>query len=196
MNGLIMRTLLALALLGAATDLYAGTLAGVTLPDTVQAGSTSLQLNGMGLRTKFMVKVYVAGLYLPHKSSDPNAILKADTAKRVVMHFVRDVSKNQLTDGFAESFHNNTPDAEKAEARNRSPLHRPRAGKRRRGNYPYLRARKGHICNHCGQRKTDHRGPSLRRDALFRLVRSEAPKRGPEEWFARPTLIEFLSCQN
>ena len=113
MNGLIMRTLLALALLGAATDLYAGTLAGVTLPDTVQAGSTSLQLNGMGLRTKFMVKVYVAGLYLPHKSSDPNAILKADTAKRVVMHFVRDVSKNQLTDGFAESFHNNTPDAEK-----------------------------------------------------------------------------------
>ena len=114
MNGLIMRTLLALALLGLATDLYAGTLAGVTLPDTLQAGSTSLQLNGMGLRTKFMVKVYVAGLYLPHKSSDPNAILKSDTPKQIVMRFVRDVSKNQLTEGFAESFHNNTPGAEKA----------------------------------------------------------------------------------
>ncbi len=101
-------------LVAAAVNLRAGTLAGVTLPDTAQAGSTSLQLNGVGLRTKFMVKVYVAGLYLAQKSSDPNAILKPDTPKRIVMHFVRDVSKTQLTDGFAESFHNNTPDAEKA----------------------------------------------------------------------------------
>jgi hypothetical protein len=106
--------LILLLLVTAVTNLSAGTLAGVTLPETVQAGSTSLQLNGMGLRTKFMVKVYVAGLYLPQKSSDANAILKADTPKRIVMHFVRDVSKNQLTDGFAESFHNNTPEAEKA----------------------------------------------------------------------------------
>ena len=113
MRHFVLSALILLLLLTAVANLRAGTLAGVTLPDTVQAGSTSLQLNGMGLRTKFMVKVYVAGLYLPQKSSDTNAILKADTPKRVVMHFVRDVSKNQLTDGFAESFHNNTPDAEK-----------------------------------------------------------------------------------
>lgn len=99
-------------LLLSATDLHSGTFAGVNFPDTAQAGSTSLQLNGMGLRSKFMVKVYVAGLYLPSKSSDAAAILKPDVAKRIVMHFVRDVSKNQLTDGFTESFHNNTPDAE------------------------------------------------------------------------------------
>jgi len=30
------------------------------------------------------------------------------------MHFVREITKNQLTDGFADSFHNNTPEAEKA----------------------------------------------------------------------------------
>lgn len=95
------------------SQLKAATFAGVTLPDTIQAGSTTLQLNGLGLRTKFMVKVYVAGLYLPHKSSDITAILQPDTPKRVVMHFVRGVSKNQLVDGFSESFHNNTPDAEK-----------------------------------------------------------------------------------
>lgn len=93
---------------------YAGTLNGVTLPDTVQAGSATLALNGLGLRTKYMVKVYVAGLYVAQKSSDPNAILKADTPKRIVMHFVRDVSKSQLVDGFAESFENNTPDLVKA----------------------------------------------------------------------------------
>lgn len=93
---------------------YAGTLNGVTLPDTVPAASTTLALNGMGLRTKYMVKVYVAGLYLPQKSSDANAILQPDTPKRIVMHFVRNVSKSQLVDGFSESFENNTPDLVKA----------------------------------------------------------------------------------
>ena len=100
--------LLTLALFALASTSHAGTLANVTLPDTIQVGSTTLVLNGMGLRTKYMVKVYVAGLYLAQKSSDPAAILKPDVTKRIVMHFVRDVSKNQLTDGFTESFENNT----------------------------------------------------------------------------------------
>lgn len=114
-----MRTFAALAitfflLVLSATDLHSGTFAGVNFADTAQAGNSSLQLNGMGLRSKFMVKVYVAGLYLPSKSSDASAILKPEVAKRILMHFVRDVSRNQLTEGFAESFHNNTPDAEKS----------------------------------------------------------------------------------
>jgi Chalcone isomerase-like len=92
-------------------QLHAGTLAGVTLPDTVQAGGRTLVLNGLGLRKKYMVKVYVAGLYLEQKSSDPSAILKSDVAKRIVMHFVRGVSKNQIVDAFSESFQDNSPDA-------------------------------------------------------------------------------------
>jgi hypothetical protein len=95
--------------------LTAGTLNGVTLPDSAEVGSTTFILNGMGLRTKFMVKVYVAGLYLPQTTSNPGNILKADAPKRIVMHFVRDVSKSQLTDGFTESFNNNTPDAAKSQ---------------------------------------------------------------------------------
>ena len=94
-------------------DLRASTLAGVTLPDSVQVGSRTLVLNGLGLRKKFVAKVYVAGLYLERKSSDPGAILNADAPKRVVMHFVRSVSKNQLFDAFDESFENNAPDARK-----------------------------------------------------------------------------------
>jgi len=71
---------LAFALLALASILHldAATLAGVTLPDTVNVGNTRLLLNGLGLRTKFMVKVYVAGLYLAQKSSDGYAIVKAD----------------------------------------------------------------------------------------------------------------------
>ena len=105
--------LLSLAIFALASQCHAGTLASVNLPDTMQVGATTLTLNGMGLRTKYMVKVYVAGLYVPQKSTDPAAILKPDVPKRIVMHFVRNVSKRQLTDGFAESFENNTPEAAK-----------------------------------------------------------------------------------
>ena len=104
---------LTIAFFALASISFAGTLNGVTLPDTAQAGSTTLVLNGMGLRTKYMVKVYAAGLYLPQKSTDPAAILKPDVPKRIVMHFVRSISKSQLTDGFSESFQNNTPEAMK-----------------------------------------------------------------------------------
>jgi hypothetical protein len=92
-------------------DLHAASLAGVTLPDTAQVGSTKLVLNGLGLRKKFVVKVYVAGLYLEQKSSDPGAIIQANTTKRVVMQFLHSASKSQLAEGFDESFNNNSPDA-------------------------------------------------------------------------------------
>lgn len=105
---------LAVVLLAATVvEVSAGTLANVTMPDSMQAAGTKLVLNGMGIRKKFVVKVYVAGLYLQQKSSDPNAILKADATKRLVMQFVRGVSKSQIADAFEESFQNNTPEASK-----------------------------------------------------------------------------------
>jgi Chalcone isomerase-like len=94
-------------------ELHAASLAGVTLPDTEKVGSAKLVLNGLGIRTKYMVKVYVAGLYLEQKSSDANAIIKADAPKRIVMKFVHGASKSQMSDAFEESFHDNTPDAVK-----------------------------------------------------------------------------------
>jgi hypothetical protein len=104
----------AVALVLATTcNLPAASLAGVTLPDTVQAGGATLTLNGLGLRSKLGVKVYIAGLYLSQKSTDPNAIIKADAPKRIVMQFVHAASKAQMTDAFDESFSDNTPDARK-----------------------------------------------------------------------------------
>jgi len=93
--------------------LYAATLAGITLPDTAQVGGKNLVLNGLGLRTKVIVKVYVAGLYVEQKSSDPNAIIKSDTPKQIVMKFMHSASKSQMSDAFKESFHDNSPDAVK-----------------------------------------------------------------------------------
>ena len=96
-----------------ASTSYPASLAGIILPDANQVGGTTLVLNGLGLRTKYMVKVYVAGLYLEHKSSDANAVLQADVTKRIVMQFVHSVSKDQMADAFDESFSENAPDARK-----------------------------------------------------------------------------------
>jgi hypothetical protein len=94
-------------------SLHAGSLAGVTLPDSAQLGGKTLVLNGMGIRSKMMVKVYVAGLYLEQKTSDPNAIIKSDAPKQIVMKFLHGASKSQMTDAFDESFKDNSPDAVK-----------------------------------------------------------------------------------
>jgi Chalcone isomerase-like len=92
----------------------AASLAGVTLPDSQQVAGKNLVLNGLGLRTKVFVKVYVAGLYLEQKSSDPNAIMKSDTPKRIVMRFLYHPSKSQMADAFNEGFADNAPDAVKS----------------------------------------------------------------------------------
>jgi len=94
-------------------QLHAATLAGVTMPDTAQVGGKNLALNGLGLRTKVIVKVYVAGLYVEQKSSDPNAIIKSDGPKQIVMKFLHGASKSQMADAFNESFNDNSPDAVK-----------------------------------------------------------------------------------
>ena len=97
------RSVLVLGVLALAVPVLAGTLAGVTLPDSVTVGSQTLVLNGMGVRTKMFVKVYVGGLYLEKKSSDADAVVQADSSKRIVLQFVRDVSREQMTEAFDES---------------------------------------------------------------------------------------------
>jgi hypothetical protein len=94
-------------------DVQGASLASVTLPDTVEVGGQKLVLNGIGMRKKYFVEVYVGALYLPAKSSDADSIVKADAPRQMTMHFVRDVSKAQLIDAFNESFSNNAPDASK-----------------------------------------------------------------------------------
>ena len=92
------------------TAALAGELSGVTLPDTLKAGEKTLKLNGLGLRKKAMFKVYVGGLYLESPSKDAGAILAADQAKAIRMHFLRDLTKAQLVEAFQEGFDANVKD--------------------------------------------------------------------------------------
>jgi Chalcone isomerase-like len=92
----------------AAPTLWAKEVDGVTLSDEVTVGGTPLPLNGAGVRSKFFVKVYVGGLYLPSKSHSAAEILTMKGPNRVVMHFLYDeVSKDKLVDGWTEGFEKN-----------------------------------------------------------------------------------------
>jgi Chalcone isomerase-like len=110
-----MRTRLAvLALLVAGlacTPLRAATVAGVSLDDTVTVDRASLVLDGAALRSKYFFKVYVGALYLPERESDPAKVLAADVMRRMSMHFLRNVSSNQLCNGWKEGLAANSPDA-------------------------------------------------------------------------------------
>ncbi len=107
-----MRTLLAFSLIAvtlSSLPARAGSLAGVTLPDSASVGGKTLTLNGLGLRSKLFIKIYVGGLYLGTKSSDAAAILAADAPKKLVLHFLYAPSKGQMTDALHEGFEANAP---------------------------------------------------------------------------------------
>lgn len=95
-------------LLTPALPARAAELAGVTMDDQITVDGQTLVLNGQGLRKKFFIKVYVAGLYLPAKQTAAEAVLSADTPRRMVMEFVRKVTKTQLCDGWKEGLEANT----------------------------------------------------------------------------------------
>jgi Chalcone isomerase-like len=90
----------------AAVSVFAGEMAGVKLPDRITVDGKTLVLNGMGLReaTFLKVDVYVAGLYLEEKTSDPSRILDTRETRRLVLKFVRGVSQREMTKAWSEGF--------------------------------------------------------------------------------------------
>lgn len=86
----------------------AGELAGVTVPDAAVVGGAPLVLNGMGLREKYTLDIYVGSLYLPARTTQESAAIQSDVPKRIVMSFLfRSVSVEQVTETFREGLANN-----------------------------------------------------------------------------------------
>jgi len=86
-------------------SVHAAECANVRMADAITVDGTRLVLNGMGLRTAtiFHVHVYVAGLYLEHRTRDAREVIDSEQRKRLVFHFVRAVSRDELIDAFRES---------------------------------------------------------------------------------------------
>ena len=77
---------------------WAGELADVKMVDEITVGDATLQLNGMGLRKKMWVKVYVAGLYLEMPTEDAAGAVDAGGTKRVMMHFLTNKANKKKMD--------------------------------------------------------------------------------------------------
>ncbi len=95
---------LAVLLLG--PTLIAGTdVGGKKLPDSITIGEHKLVFNGAGLRKKLFIKVYAGALYLNAKSKNRAAVLAADEAMAVRMHFIYNgVGPDKLTEAWNEGF--------------------------------------------------------------------------------------------
>ena len=78
--------------------LQAAEIEGVKLADKVRVADAGpeLMLNGAGVRTRLVFKVYVGALYLQQKHNAPEAIFSDGAHKRVALHLLRDVSAEQL----------------------------------------------------------------------------------------------------
>lgn len=91
------------------STILAAELAGITLPDTRVVDGKPLLLNGIGLRTySFLgIKIYVAGLYLPQRNDNPEAILQSPGPKVLEIRFLRDVDAEQAHKSWRNGFANN-----------------------------------------------------------------------------------------
>jgi hypothetical protein len=95
----------------------AAEVAGVKLADRTKldAAGPELVLNGAGVRTRFVVKVYVAGLYLTEKKGAAADAIALGGPKRVGITMLRDVGAQQFNEALVEGFraNNSAADVEK-----------------------------------------------------------------------------------
>jgi hypothetical protein len=94
---------------GVAERQEAPKLGGISLPERIEVEAHTLVLNGAALRKIALIKIYVAGLYLPDRQNNADAILAADGSRTLMMHFLRDVDASRLCEGWDSSLERNTP---------------------------------------------------------------------------------------
>jgi hypothetical protein len=103
------RTWVSLLVLLCAAAVSSGVeVAGVNVPPTITVEGKTLHLNGAGLRTKMMFKVYVAGLYLENTSKDAGAIASSDQVKSMRLAILRSLKGKQVSEAIEEGFEKNS----------------------------------------------------------------------------------------
>jgi Chalcone isomerase-like len=83
-------------------------IAGVNLPDTTLVEGKTLKLNGAGVRTKVVFKVYVGGLYLENPTRDAATVISSDQIKRMQLSVLRTLSARQVSEAIEEGFQKNS----------------------------------------------------------------------------------------
>lgn len=110
MRAYIVAALLAVASLsGGSAWAQVVEVANVKYEPTLDLAGQKLVLNGAGIRYKFVVKVYTAGLYLSHKVNTTQEVLTAPGPKRIHIQMLREIDGNELGKLFTKGMEANAP---------------------------------------------------------------------------------------
>ena len=104
----MLKRMIALVLMvGLAVPALAGDVEDVNLPAGLEVDGQALVLNGPAVRTKLWIDVYVAGLYLPEKTSDAAQAMSMDGPAQMTMAFIYDVDADSICDGWKDGIEDN-----------------------------------------------------------------------------------------
>lgn len=91
----------------------AADVAGVKIEDSAKVAGKDLRLNGAGVRTRAIFKVYAMGLYLGKKETSTEAVLASPGPRRITIVMLREVSGDDFGQAFMTGINSNTDKAEK-----------------------------------------------------------------------------------
>ena len=85
---------------------------GVWLEDHPRIANTSLQINGMGIRSKFFIRVYVAALYTAEKTGRAEAAIGSRQPRRLLLSMLRGMNSATIQESMFKGLKDNLTPAE------------------------------------------------------------------------------------
>jgi hypothetical protein len=104
--------MMTMALAAVAVGAQTVEVAGAKFEPTAQVGGATLQLNGAGVRTRVVFKVYAAGLYVPQKSNSVATLLEQKGPRRMTIRMLRNVDADTFSGALSEGLKNNLSEAQ------------------------------------------------------------------------------------
>jgi hypothetical protein len=89
-------------------------LAGNRFESGYTLGERPLVLNGGGVRSKMIIKIYAVALYLPALQQDAQTVLQGNVPHSIQVVMLRDVDAERMAEGFGKAMLDMQPDAGKS----------------------------------------------------------------------------------
>lgn len=94
-----------IAAIAISSHLHAAEVGGHNIPDSLKTTSSELALNGAGMREKWLIDLYVGGLYLKEKQQNAEKILDADEPMALRLQIVSGmITSEKMTSATVEGF--------------------------------------------------------------------------------------------
>ena len=108
----ITHNIAAALLLSMAFPLTAAEVGGIRIDEKATLGGQELVLNGAGMRSRLVFKVYVGALYVPQKTSKAQDIVGRNQPRRMMLMLQRDVSADMLLESLRAGMAENNSQAD------------------------------------------------------------------------------------